>query len=84
MAAAMRLPVKVRPPITTSRPMVVIRTWPSASPCRMYSEIPIRVAARAPREWERAVRCGTAVIGIQSPMLAPTTEPRMSPTMIHR
>src|SRR5712691_11549480 len=55
--AAMRLPVKVRLPMTTSRPIVVIftRSSPTAT-WRTYSEIPIRLAASAPRECESAVR----------------------------
>ena len=43
--------------------------------CRTYSAMPTRVAARAPSECDRAVRCGTAVIGMRRPMLPPTTAP---------
>jgi len=40
-----------------------------------YSAVPTRAAARAPKAWERAVRCGTAVMGIMA-MGTPMTVPR--------
>src|SRR5207248_3136341 len=61
LAAAIRLPVNVSAPMITSNPIAVIVTAPSADPCRMYSEMPTRVAASAPSECESAVRCGTGV-----------------------
>src|SRR6266852_1996360 len=71
----------------TSKPIVVIFTLSSPTAAwRTYSEIPIRLAAKAPRECESAVRCGTAVIGIRSPMLPPNDrangEPDSDPSVV--
>jgi hypothetical protein len=49
---------------------------------RTYSETPTSVAASAPNMCEMAVRCGTAVMGIQIAIGAPISEPRMRPRMI--
>ncbi len=85
MAAAIRLPVNVSAPMITSNPIAVIVTRAERRIlCRMYSEMPTRVAASAPSECESAVRCGTAVIGIRRPMVAPTIDPAASPTAIQR
>ena len=40
-------------------------------------------AARAPQACEKAVRCGTAVMGIQIASGAPMRAPSTSPTTIH-
>ena len=44
--------------------------------------MPTSVAARAPKACEMAVRCGTAVIGIQIEIAAPMPLPATRPTMI--
>ena len=49
----------------------------------MYSETPTRHAASAPSECEMAVRCGTAVMGMRSPMVPPTTAPIVNAIAIH-
>ena len=40
-------------------------------------------AASAPNAWDNAVRCGTAVIGIQMAIGAPISEPITMPTNTH-
>jgi hypothetical protein len=42
--------------------------------------VPTRAAAKAPNACDSAVRCGTAVIGIQMAIGAPISEPITMPT----
>ena len=83
LPAAIRLPVKVRKPRMISATMAVIRNGvrlACASPSqRKYSAVPTRPAARPPKEWDRAVRCGTAVRGTRD-----SGQPTRKPAAIAR
>ena len=84
LPAAIRLPVNVRYPSSTSTTIAKVRKAVSSPSCShsMYFAVPTRPAARPPNACDRAVRCGTAVSGTHesgTPMAVPTT----SATRIH-
>ena len=67
---AMNDPVTVSAPNSTSMPSAVMWETAMISPSRnavVNSATPTSVAARAPNMWEKAIRCGIAVIGTHMP-----------------
>ena len=76
-------PVVVSEPSITSKPNALRVNSDIVSACIRNSAMPTRDAAIAPKACESAVRCGIAVIGTQIAKAAPTSEPRISPAMIH-
>jgi|GEM_PF-6621944 len=64
---AMKLPVTVSAPNSTSKPSAAMVE--RGSPCSLirYSATPTSVAASAPNMWLIAIRCGIAVIGTNIP-----------------
>jgi hypothetical protein len=85
LAKAIKLPVIVSEPNITSNAIAPMRARPSSPPAiRMsYLARPTSVAASAPKAWERAIRCGIAVIGMKIAIAAPTPEPTTTPIRIH-
>ncbi len=65
---AMKLPVTVSAPNSTSKPRAaIIVTAVDRARCAWYSAMPTSVAASAPNMWLMAIRCGIAVIGTNIP-----------------
>jgi hypothetical protein len=78
---AMKLPVTVRAPNSTSKPRAAILAEPMAVSW-WYSTTPTSVAARAPNRCEIAMRWGMAVMGTITPSGMPMTVPTTRPPMI--
>ena len=79
---AMKLPVTVSAPKSTSKPTAAIFVVPRFAPYSQYSATPTSVAASAPNMCEIAMRCGIAVIGTCVPIGMPMIVPRISPPAI--
>ena len=81
---AIRLPVTVSAPKSTSKPSAAIwpRPTPAPFPLDQNSATPTSVAATAPNMCEMAIRCGMAVMGTRVPSGQPMTVPSASPARI--
>ena len=84
LPAAIRLPVKVTKPSSTSTTIAIVRNGVSSpSPSQIeYFAVPTSPAARPPNACEIAVRCGTAVSGTRESG-TPTSVPATTAIAIH-